>query len=57
MAQQKITDAAYRAQAVTSHYEEGIFEVDDNAKVSWGDGGGAYVAAWVWVSDDDISPE
>ena len=32
---------------------EGDVEVDDNAIVSMSDDGGAYVAAWIWVSDED----
>lgn len=33
--------------------EEGSLEVDDNALVSVSDDGGAYVQAWIWVSDED----
>jgi len=36
--------------------EEGEIEIDDDAKVSRGaanDDRGAYVAAWLWVADDD----
>lgn len=32
---------------------EGSVEVDDNALVSVSDDGGAYVQAWIWVSDED----
>lgn len=32
-------------------------EVDDNAIVSKGDDNGAYVMAWVWVSDEDAGIE
>jgi len=31
---------------------EGELEVDDDAAVSMGDGDGAYVQAWVWVSKE-----
>jgi hypothetical protein len=41
---------AYRDAAPT---REGELEVDDNAIVSVSEDGGAYVMAWVWVSDDD----
>jgi hypothetical protein len=34
-------------------YLEGSVEVDDNALVSVSDDGGAYVQAWIWVSDED----
>jgi hypothetical protein len=37
-------------------HDEGTIEVDDNATVSRADGNldrGAYVQAWVWVSDDE----
>lgn len=43
--------AAY-AQAVETR--DGELEVDDNAIVSVSEDGGAYVMAWVWVSDSDI---
>lgn len=35
--------------------EDGTLEVDDNAKVSVSDEGGAYVGAWLWV--DGRPPE
>jgi len=34
-------------------HEEGVIEIDDSAMVSEGDGG-AYVQAWVWVSNSDL---
>lgn len=38
---------------------DGEIEVDDDAVVSMGDDGGAYVQAWLWVSDEvaGIPPE
>ena len=44
---------AYRAAAKKEHVREGTLEIDSNATVSQSDDGGAYVAAWVWVNDDD----
>lgn len=46
--------AAYRAAVPT---REGELEVDPNAIVSVSDDGGAYVAAWVWVTDDQAGIE
>lgn len=36
--------------------QEGLVEFDDQPAVSWSPGGdgGAYVAAWIWVSDTDV---
>jgi len=45
--------AAYRAAAVEIYEREGSVEIDADATVSPGDDLGAYVAAWVWVGDDD----
>ncbi len=50
------TDEQYRAAAKAAHHDEGTLEIDDNAPVSRADGNpdkGAYVQAWVWVSDED----
>ena len=47
--------------AARSQYEsEGEIEVDDNAKLSRAEGNpdfGAFVQAWVWVSDEEASQE
>lgn len=54
----KISDARYVAAARVMFNDEGTLEVDDGAVVSQADGnpdGGAYVQAWVWVSDDDAA--
>jgi hypothetical protein len=44
---------AYRVAAKRLHHKEGTIEVDDAAPVSIGDDDGAYVQAWVWVSNED----
>jgi len=41
--------------ARTKRGQEGEIEIDDNAKVSYSADGGAYVAAWVWVNDNEIA--
>ena len=41
------------------HHDEGVLEIDVNAKVSRSAGNeqaGAYVQAWVWVADSDVKP-
>ena len=48
--------AAARGQYQT----EGEIEIDDNAKLSRAEGNpddGAFVQAWVWVSDEEASQE
>jgi hypothetical protein len=37
-----------------SRQREGSLEIDDNALVSCSNDGGAYVMAWMWVSDEDV---
>lgn len=44
----------YRDAAERIHGDEGTCEIDDSAIVSKGDDDGAYVAAWVWVGDEDL---
>ncbi|MGD1032699.1 MAG: hypothetical protein ABSA05_16340 [Opitutaceae bacterium] len=46
-------------QGAESLARDGEVEVDDDAVVSMGDDGGAYVQAWLWVSDEaaGIPPE
>jgi hypothetical protein len=39
--------------AAAEHVSEGEIEVDNPAVVSRSEDGGAYVMAWVWVSDED----
>ena len=43
----------YRAAAKARWEREGEIEIDDEAAVSIGDDGGAYIQAWVWVRDSD----
>jgi hypothetical protein len=38
-------------------HDDGQIEIDDHPAVSDGADGGAYVMAWVWVSDDDLDPK
>ena len=44
--------AKYRVAAAASA-REGCLEIDHAAVVSKGDDDGAYVMAWLWVSDED----
>jgi hypothetical protein len=48
------TNANYRA-AARAHYGSDDIEIDENAVVSKGDDDGAFVAAWVWVRDDELN--
>ena len=43
-------NAKYRG-AAQAIQRDGELEIDDDAIVSISDGGGAYVAAWVWIDD------
>lgn len=52
----KHTVAWYRKQAKERFHKEGELEVDDRAVVSKGEDDGAYVQAWVWVSDNNGDP-
>lgn len=52
-----VTKQQYRAAAKRLFNQEGKIEVDPNAKVSVGGDPGAYVQAWVWVYDSDITAE
>jgi 8-oxo-dGTP pyrophosphatase MutT (NUDIX family) len=36
------------------HGSDGTLEIDDNATVSFSSDRGAYVGAWVWVSDESV---
>ena len=55
------TDKQYVDAASRLYHEEGEIEINDDrhssipAKVSRSDGG-AYVEAWVWVPDDEVTP-
>lgn len=44
----------YREYAKEHLDDDGELEIDDDAVVSLGADDGAYVEAWVWVSDDDL---
>jgi hypothetical protein len=50
-----ITDEQYRAAARRIHQRDGEVEIDEGATVSRGDDPGCYVAAWVWVYDEDVT--
>lgn len=52
-----ITDARYIEAAREKYESEGSIEIDESAKVSRGDDPGAYVAAWLWVYDNEVNPE
>ena len=45
-------EPATRKRARQMYQEEGTLEIDDDAIVSQSEGG-CYVAAWVWVPDED----
>lgn len=47
----KISFKSYREKAKQLYEHEGDIEIDSDAKVSRGTDNGAYVQAWVWVSD------
>jgi len=47
-----VTPAEIRAQARDTYHEEGTLEIDEDAIVSQSEGG-CFVAAWVWVPDED----
>jgi len=47
-------EQAVRKKAREIYHEEGTLEIDDDAIVSQSEGG-CYVAAWVWVPDEDES--
>ncbi len=46
--------AAYRTEAIKRHWIAGGCEIDDTAPVRSEDGG-AWVAAWIWVSDTEVA--
>jgi hypothetical protein len=52
----KPSDKKMRAAAKTQYHTDGEIEIDDDAEISRSErneDGGAYVAAWVWVRDED----
>ncbi|ARJ65971.1 hypothetical protein WV31_10060 [Magnetospirillum sp. ME-1] len=50
-------DSPYIAYAQSNLAKGGELEIDDTTVVSHGGDAGAYVHAWVWVSDDDAGIE
>lgn len=48
-----IDDSQYIAAAKRLHESDGEIEIDTFAQVSRGDSPGAYVAAWVWVPNEE----
>ena len=55
MKKKSITDNQYIEAAKREYGREGEIEIDSNAIVSRGDDPGAYVAAWVWVSNSEVA--
>ena len=53
-AEPSTTDDLYR-QAADECWGSDEIDIDDDAVVSAGSDHGAYVAAWVWVDDSDVS--
>ena len=51
------TDHDMRAAANRLYGRDGELEIDPDAAVSRGTDPGAYVAAWVWVYFDAVTPE
>jgi hypothetical protein len=49
-----ITDEQYIAEALRRWAYEGEIEIDDDAQVSVSEDEGAYVQAWVWVTDAGV---
>lgn len=47
-------DRKYRHVARLIHQEDGVLEIDDDARVSHC-AEGAYVQAWVWVDETDVA--
>ena len=55
-----ISEKAYQAAARRLHHREGTLEIDNDSTVaecSNDTDDGAYVAAWVWVADKDVTAE
>lgn len=47
----------YRKAAKRIHQVEGEVEVDDGAVVSYSEDHGAYVMAWVWVDEENVTED
>ena len=52
-----ISGKAYARAAKRLHHREGTLEIDDEPTISESSDEGAYVAAWVWVYDEDVTAE
>lgn len=50
----RVTKKQYVEVAKVLYHDEGTVEIDDKPSISRSTDGGAYVAAWVWVSDSDV---
>lgn len=50
-----VTDEQYRVQARKDYADDGFIEIDSDAVVSRGSDPGAFVRAWVWVYDEDVT--
>lgn len=50
-----LSDEQYREAAKNLYHNDGECEIDDTAVVSVSEDGGAYVQAWVWVYDTDVT--
>lgn len=50
--QQQDHEAQYRTAARVKWGNDGECEIDEDATVSVSEDGGAYVSAWVWISDE-----
>ncbi len=48
-------DFAYRKAAKRLHHRDGECEIDDGADVGFVKGEGAYVVAWILISDRDVT--
>ncbi len=56
----QVTRKQMIATARSLYQSEGEIEIDDNAKLSRAEGNpdnGAFVQAWVWVSDEEANQE
>ena len=52
-----MTNTQYIEAARDQYHRDGEIEIDDHAVVSRGDDPDAYVAAWVWVSNDTVGDD
>jgi hypothetical protein len=52
-----VEDVRRYREAASKRHVDGELEVDDLAAISHGDDEGAYVQAWIWVTDDEAGIE